>query len=490
MRDEELLFLCNLLHWKDEKIVDKNGKVHPCPFYNAWTEENAKKGISIGELLDGVDTAQLRKNPVYSEFVFDGRIHGREWADMIDAMKPLKIRNLRLNKVSVDSLQALSTLFLDEDGEAYVAFHGTGGGEWEDNFEGGFVTETVQQKKALEFIESIPRDNLTVLGHSKGGNKAKYVTFLSAKVKRCISYDGQGFSQMFLEKYREQIEKNRHKITCYALDNDFVNVMLNDIYQTKKYIKGNGVDSFEQNHAANSFYSFQYNPDGTIAGFEFVETEQSAIMQSLHKFVSYVSAKTNPKEREKLFRFLGKSASMSLGKKPPEYIEKYTKEDMRKMLFTGDNIIQLLIFLCYMIEYEKNDETLRLTLKEILTRQYGKTVVGELFEKVEMIRDFWKIGTMKDCIEKIGKILVQPMEKEDYRKYVEDKNLPYLGETKSFLYRLAKEVSKEKPLDIKKWDIWCRLDKCFHPKKKEKENKLDGVDFPLENDMTEVLKSM
>lgn len=36
-------------------------------------------------------------------------------------------------------------------------------------------------------------DSITVTGHSKGGNKAQYVTVLSDKVDRCISMDGQGF---------------------------------------------------------------------------------------------------------------------------------------------------------------------------------------------------------------------------------------------------------------------------------------------------------
>ena len=60
-----------------------------------------------------------------------------------------------------------------------------------------------------DYIENLPYDSITVAGHSKGGNKAQYVTVLSDKVDRCISMDGQGFSQEFIDKYYAEIQKER-----------------------------------------------------------------------------------------------------------------------------------------------------------------------------------------------------------------------------------------------------------------------------------------
>ena len=86
------------------------------------------------------------------------------------------------------------------------------------------LTDPEQQRRALSFINNLEYDNITVVGYSKGGNKAKYVSLLSDKVTRCVSFDGQGFSRQFQEKYGPLIEENRWKITNYALDGDFVNI--------------------------------------------------------------------------------------------------------------------------------------------------------------------------------------------------------------------------------------------------------------------------
>ena len=71
-----------------------------------------------------------------------------------------------------------------------------------------------------------PYDSITVTGHSKGGNKAQYVTVLSDKVDRCISMDGQRFSQEFLNQYYAEIEKKGGCIKNYFLDGDFVSILL------------------------------------------------------------------------------------------------------------------------------------------------------------------------------------------------------------------------------------------------------------------------
>ncbi len=97
--------------------------------------------------------------------------------------------------------------FVDESdtssgNNATVIFRGTCGDfEWDDNSKGGTQPDTIQQKKALEYIEGLKEyDNITVSGHSKGGNKSQYVAIESDKVDRCVSFDGQGFSKEFLER--------------------------------------------------------------------------------------------------------------------------------------------------------------------------------------------------------------------------------------------------------------------------------------------------
>lgn len=55
-------------------------------------------------------------------------------------------------------------------------------------------------------------DGLAMTGHSLGGNLAEYATIVSYKyglddnITQCVSMDGPGFSEEFIEKYRTQIE--------------------------------------------------------------------------------------------------------------------------------------------------------------------------------------------------------------------------------------------------------------------------------------------
>lgn len=150
--------------------------------------------------------------------------------------------------------------FTKSDGSVSVVFRGTGSGEWIDNGEGlsgiseqntyetytdgKLSTEitvendyaTDQQVEALNWFNRIASENgwdestnITISGHSKGGNKAQFVTINSDLVDNCYSFDGQGFSPEALkaleEKYGIKFEERRQRILCFATDNDYVNIL-------------------------------------------------------------------------------------------------------------------------------------------------------------------------------------------------------------------------------------------------------------------------
>jgi hypothetical protein len=151
--------------------------------------------------------------------------------------------------------------FTKPNGDISVVFRGTGKGEWIDNGEGlsgipeenTYITyrengkavsrETVlndyatdQQVEALNWFCKIAAKHgwntdtrITVSGHSKGGNKAQFITIHSALVKDCYSFNGQGFSPEALRALQTQhgttFEERRQKIRCFATDNDYVNVL-------------------------------------------------------------------------------------------------------------------------------------------------------------------------------------------------------------------------------------------------------------------------
>lgn len=160
-----------------------------------------------------------------------------EWISIL--VKILNKPNLQKLKIKdISSKDHDYVCFIDDINNITVVFRGTvNTDEWEDNGNGAYEYDTKEQIDALNYINSLKYDNIVVSGHSKGGNKAKYVTILSSKVKECVSIDGQGFSNEFVSKYSELIEKNKFKITSINAKYDYVNCLFNSISGTTYYIK-------------------------------------------------------------------------------------------------------------------------------------------------------------------------------------------------------------------------------------------------------------
>jgi hypothetical protein len=484
LKDEELLFLSNLMHMQGEVIYNQQSKEYIKPFGNIWADRS--KGMSIGTIINRIDTTKLRQEPL-NEHLFDGEISGAEWADMIDTMKKSNICELKLQDVDLDDKKALITSFTDKAGKAYVVFRGTGAGEWEDNFLGGATADTEQQKKALDYINSLDADHITVVGHSKGGNKAKYVALLSDKVDRCVAFDGQGFSDFFIEKYQDRIEANKYKITCYALDNDFVNILLYDIYNKKYYIEGNGVGNFKENHSPNSFFHFTYAVDGKVSGFEFKKGEQSEAMAKLHSFVNYVASTVPDKDRDSLFTFLGNLAAMGLGRKPDDYKDKYTSKELMDYLSAEENSDELGLLIADIIEYEEYNEGITDAIFDIMDSS-GMSDATKWLRKLEdwvgvenllklILKSKkqinWLLDKIKapDYIKNLINSIIKGYERKknevkeatvnntaNYDMNANDNLRDYSQEKRDLLLKLTDSVANEKPYDICKWDVWYRFE--------------------------------
>lgn len=160
--------------------------------------------------------------------------------------------------------------FINSNGEVHIAFKGTGSGEWLDNGKGlsGISEEntyiiygrsgneisrktvqqdyaTDQQVEALNWFNSLVAKNnwnvnspIIVSGHSKGGNKAQFITMHTDLVNTCYSFDGQGFSPEALtllkNRLGEKFETRRQKIWSLATENDYVNVLGERLMQEDK----------------------------------------------------------------------------------------------------------------------------------------------------------------------------------------------------------------------------------------------------------------
>lgn len=136
-----------------------------------------------------------------------------------------------------------------------IAFRGTTGIGWIDNIKGGFVTDTPQQLKALDFFHEVDGlynfNHYTMTGHSKGGNNGQYITIVEgSKVSRCVTFNSQGFSAEFIRKYPREILENQTKIIAYESAWDIVNILLNSI-AGKRIVVGGESRLPHNNHPPN-----------------------------------------------------------------------------------------------------------------------------------------------------------------------------------------------------------------------------------------------
>lgn len=122
-----------------------------------------------------------------------------------------------------------------DDQEAYVAYRGTGDGKWIDNGRGMTQEITESQQAASDFYDRFVEEqgldsdtNIIVTGHSKGGNNAQTAALNAENrslIDKCFSFDGQGFSDSAIERYRNMpgYEDQRDKMYGIHGENDPVN---------------------------------------------------------------------------------------------------------------------------------------------------------------------------------------------------------------------------------------------------------------------------
>lgn len=195
----------------------------------------ADDGMTINEIL-----SELSGAPDYQE---GGLFYG-EYTILSEAAANPEIGALVIGNQShlmgYDTGTAACT-FSTKDGEdVYVVYRGTGDGEWPDNGLGMTRKSTLQQERALQYFEEVmEREHITenqklvVTGHSKGGNKAQFVT-MSTKYQEvldaCYNFDGQGFSEKAIEEWKntyseEEYQQRIYKIMGIYGENDYVNVL-------------------------------------------------------------------------------------------------------------------------------------------------------------------------------------------------------------------------------------------------------------------------
>ncbi|MGN0610504.1 MAG: Mbeg1-like protein [Ruminiclostridium sp.] len=236
----------------------------------------------------------------------------KEWAGIIRYLKTSEIKDLVLTDTlnGSDNAGTLGLCFAEsaDSKEAIVAFNGTSKKEWGDNIEGLNVADTPRQEEAYEYIESLPYDNITVTGHSKGSNKGMYVAVRSDKVTRCVCFDGQGFSNEFIRKYGDRIINRAEIITNYSVYTDYVHALLFPIPgSVQKYCIGYGISGSGEHHASNSFFKTDENGNIELDNEGnpiFKETSENESIKMLHEFTAFVLNNASDSEKERIVGYL------------------------------------------------------------------------------------------------------------------------------------------------------------------------------------------
>ena len=269
---KEEILMVEMLTYLDEDVTKaaKDG-IFPTEVNFYKISEN-NKARTIGEILETFDVCALINLQSHSENICGADLNGKEWAEIIryiqnsEALSNLTLVDMYMDThdyhVATDSNgktypYPLGLCFTDGE-EALVAFKGTTGPtEWKDNAYSATVIETDPQINAFNFVDRVSKtySNITVTGHSKGANKAMYSTIRCENVKKCVCFDGEGFSDKFLNAYSSEIMKRASNITNISLSSDFVHILLTQIPGSKQlYVRGYDVDSMGENHSPNSFF--------------------------------------------------------------------------------------------------------------------------------------------------------------------------------------------------------------------------------------------
>ena len=285
---------------------------------NQYQEEMANSGseMTVGDYIN-----KLKEHGSNPEYVYsiEAILNDKELLNT-------RILATHTENLYVEGGNSRSAVFGNpETGEAVVAFQGTASDEWLDDFKGGTVTNeedgvsTEGQVRALRWYQEVMNskemegyDYVTVTGHSKGGNKAKYITILDDSVDRCVSFDGQGFSDEFYKKYAAEIASRQEKIHNHNARADYVNLLLNDLGETTYYdhSRTSTLTDFKYFHHPATLVSVDEN--GNIY-FRESEDGQNPVLRELDELLNGFLRTVSDEDREKALMMVGEIAELFLG---------------------------------------------------------------------------------------------------------------------------------------------------------------------------------
>lgn len=334
----------------------------------------AYQGCAIGAFLK-----QRQKKPFPDQADWGLCMKGEEWNRIIR----LIAENPKLSRMEIESVHwdeadggggGMSAVLIEGGTrEAVVVFRGTAAGEWRDDFLGGAATgeddgvSTAQQKNALEWYRSLRLQmhfsRITITGHSKGGNKAKYIALMDDSVNWCVSFDGQGFSDEFVERYGDRICQRQGVIENHNMEYDYVNILLNDVGR-RFYYQGFADErrGLLRAHCINAF--FWFGP-GDSCFLVRGKGEEAGKMKALDRFLNSCLRSLPRRRKIDMMEFLGSMAELELGADPGGAVMGEDKKSNSKrerqnaavsLLLQGENLDLAAYLLAYLLKYQQAEQ--------------------------------------------------------------------------------------------------------------------------------------
>ncbi len=331
----------------------------------------SQESRTIGDFVNGVlrNAAQIENDKEYSTGVT-----GAEYKEIMWAIRPNQhLKDIIIMQVHYESDSAgggrSAFLYDPAYNEAIIAFKGTqSDAEWIDNVSGLYQVPTAYQNNALNWFESLDLDGydtITVTGHSKGGNKSKFITIMDDRVDNCFSFDGQGFSDEFIRQFATQIKKNRSKILNIIAESDFVNILLNDVGKKQFYLGTNfGRLGFAENHCANAIVF--YDDIGGMSVWK--APKQDKKMTDLDKMLNSFIRSVQMSTRENVANMLGNVIVNAKGGDTDKIVDTFANGRY------SDSAAQLI---AYIFRYKGKKPEMVESVKEILGQNgFSTDMVG------------------------------------------------------------------------------------------------------------------
>lgn len=389
---KQVLLLNNLMYMSNDAPMQAINELENC-----W---------SVGDIVRQLNT---NIDSISDEHEYGSYMTGADWKDIIHAIEnDSTLMNVQLQMTHKDPEGGgISAVFVEPgSNEAIIVFRGTAAAEWKDNFIGGGPTDTADgvstpyQESALAWYECLDLsgyDTITVSGHSKGGNKAKYITLMDDSVDRCLSFDGQGFSDEFMEEYAGAITMRQHKIENHNVDNDYANLLLNDIGETYFY-EGQDIGNFLENHCPNTFFKFDNN-----GGCSLIPGERSEDMAAMDDFLNACLRSLSPSEKKEMLALIGELAEVAFN-------SNNAMDDMFSIMMQPDSSESAAYLVAYLYRYAQADPQFADHINAVLN-QMDLRLIAICVKGVNILLQWEQFDELLAIIGKSGSIIVDALPK-------------------------------------------------------------------------------